>query len=80
MSKWIDHERGPECFCGMPTGVIVNEDGTAELLCIMHTYEAGAMFPLPAERPDNWPDLPRDELNALMQKGAEEADARDGEG
>jgi hypothetical protein len=79
MSKWIDHEKGPECFCSMPTGVIVHEDGTADLLCIMHTYEAGAMFPLPAERPDNWPDLSREELNALMIKGAEEADARDEE-
>ena len=78
MSKWIDREKGPECFCGMPTGVIVHQDGTADLLCIMHTYEAGAMFPLPTDgRPDNWPDIPREELNALMKQGAEEADARE---
>lgn len=76
MSQWIDKEKGPECFCGMPTAVFLCEDGTAALLCIFHTDEAGAMFPLPSERPDNWPEIPREELNALMIKGAEEADAR----
>lgn len=75
MSKWIDKERGPECFCGMPTGVYVDSDGKAGLLCIFHDKEAGAIFPLPKDgRPDNWPDIPREELNALMKRGAEEDD------
>lgn len=74
MSAWIDKERGPECFCGMPTGVHVI-DGKAWLMCIFHEYEAGAMFPLPKdERPDNWPDISREELNAIMKRGAEEDD------
>lgn len=75
MSAWIDKERGPECFCGMPTGVHVI-DGKAWLMCIFHEYEAGAMFPLPKDgRPDNWPDIPHEELNALMKRGAEEDDS-----
>jgi hypothetical protein len=73
MSKWIDKEKGPECFCGMPTGVYVDSDGKACLLCIFHDREAGAMFPLPKDgRPDNWPDIPREELNAIMKRGSEE--------
>lgn len=77
MSKWIDKEKGPECFCGMPTGVWVSGDD-AELVCIFHEKEAGAMFPLPYDgRPDNWPDIPREELNALMKQGAEEAMAKE---
>jgi hypothetical protein len=57
----------------MPTGVYVDSDGKACLLCIFHDREAGAMFPLPKDgRPDNWPDVPREELNALMKRGAEE--------
>jgi hypothetical protein len=80
MSKWIDKEKGPECFCGMPTGVYVNSDGEAGLLCIFHDTEAGAIFPLPKDaRPDNWPDIPREELNALMKLGSEQADAEETE-
>lgn len=74
MSAWIDKEKGPECFCGMPTSVYVtDDDGKAWLMCIFHEYEAGAMFPLPKDgRPDNWPEIPREELNALMKRGSEE--------
>lgn len=73
MSKWIAHEKGPECYCGMLTGVYVNSDGQAGLLCIFHETEAGAIFPLPKNaRPDNWPELSREELNALMKLGAEQ--------
>jgi hypothetical protein len=73
MSKWIDKEHGPECFCGMPTGVYVDSDGKAGLLCIFHEKEAGAIFPLPKDgRPDNWPNIPREELNEIMKRGSEE--------
>ena len=73
MSKWIDKEHGPECFCGMPTGVYVDSDGKAGLLCIFHDTEAGAIFPLPKDgRPDNWPDISREELNEIMKRGSEE--------
>ncbi len=79
MSKWIK-EKGPECYCGMPTGVHVDEDGKAWLLCIFHTNEAGAMFPLPKDgRPDNWPEVTPEELNAIMLKGQEEDDGEDSE-
>lgn len=75
MSEWIK-EKGPECYCGCPTGVIIDSDGKAWLLCIFHTNEEGAMFPLPKDgRPDNWPDIPREELNALMKRGQEEDDS-----
>jgi hypothetical protein len=79
-NKWIDKEKGPECFCGMPTGVYVTSDGHAHLLCIFHDQEAGAMFPLPDDaRPENWPDIPREELNALMVLGSEQDSAREEE-
>ena len=62
----------------MPTGVCVYEDGSAHLMCIFHEYEAGAMFPLPADkRPEGWPDIPREELNQLMILGSQEAAERE---
>jgi len=57
----------------MSTSVYVDEDGKAGLLCIFHKREEGAIFPLPREaRPDNWPDITNEELDALMKLGAEE--------
>jgi hypothetical protein len=74
MSKWIDGEKGPECFCGMPTSVCIFEDGSAHLMCLFHEYEAGAMFPLPKDaRPENWPNIPREELNEIMIRGSRDA-------
>ncbi len=75
--NWVNQEKGPECYCGMPTAVVVLESGRAELLCIFHTNAEGAMFPLPKERPENWPDLTKDELNACMFLGDAEDQARE---
>jgi hypothetical protein len=47
------------------------------LICILHTKAAGASFPLPSVRPDNWPDLSDEEMFACMEQGANEADARE---
>lgn len=74
--NWTDREKGPECFCGMPTMVVVSEDGKrADLMCIFHSYEAGAMFPLPVDgRPDKWPDMTNDEMKELVEAGIAEQD------
>jgi hypothetical protein len=78
--NWTHGEKGPECYCGMPTGVVVSEDGKrADLLCIFHTNEAGAMFPLPAERPANWPELSEEDLTKCMVQGQAEDDAKEDE-
>ncbi len=75
--NWTHGEKGPECFCGMPTGVVVSEDGKrVDLLCIFHSYEAGAMFPLPVNgRPENWPNVTNDEIKALVEAGIAEQEA-----
>lgn len=65
--SWIEKEPGPDCFCGCPTMVVLH-DGGVDLLCFFHTNEAGAMFPLPEERPENWPNLSEDEMAELMEK------------
>lgn len=78
MAEWTK-EKGPRCYCGCATWVEPSWGGAPRLVCIFHTKEAGASFPLPAERPDKWPDLSRDEMQAFMDKGAAEAQAR-GEG
>ena len=78
MSKWIDKEHGPECFCGSPTSVYLSSDDTAGLVCIFHDTDAGALFPLPKDaRPDNWPNITREELNMLMKLGSEQDDAKE---
>ena len=67
---WKNGEAGPQCFCGMPTSVLVDEEGECNLLCIFHTGLAGAMFPLPSKgRPDHWPNMSDKEMNALVESG-----------
>ena len=49
---WRENEDGPECPCGNPAVVKLLPDGSAVLLCLFHTAEAGAITRLPAARPE----------------------------
>lgn len=60
MTDWTNNEDGPDCACGNPTVVKLTNDGPL-LLCLFHTDKAGASFELPRERPDDWPNWPRNE-------------------
>lgn len=71
-SEWQDKEPGPECTCGCPTFVSVLEGHLPMFICFMHTYEAGACFPLPKDRPENWPNLTNDEIKELVDRGIKE--------
>ena len=76
--NWKDKEKGPECFCGMPTFVHVDKDGRADLVCMFHSRDAGAMFPLPKNgRPDNWPNLSIKEVDDVMMQGQAEEERRE---
>lgn len=76
--SWVSGEKGPQCFCGMPTSVMLYDDGSAGLLCIFHRYEAGAIFPLPTNgKPDNWPNLTNDEIKSLVEAGMAEQNNED---
>jgi len=69
--NWIHGEEGPDCFCGNPTIVwIIGE--RASLICLFHTPKEGASFPLPAEKPDTWPNLTNEEMEILVQQGMKE--------
>jgi len=71
--EWKNGEKGPTCFCGMPTAVVVDEEGSVNLLCVFHTSLAGALFPLPKDkRPDKWPEMTDEEMVALVDAGYEE--------
>ena len=59
---WVNNEDGPDCYCGDPTVVKTTEAGSAVLLCLFHNNEAGAIFRLPTDRPDNFATLSLDEL------------------
>ena len=77
MTEW-QKEKGPSCFCGAPTIVTFIADGERKLptlLCFLHEKEAGATFPLPKERPDNWPNLSNAEMIALIERGEKEQEA-----
>ncbi len=78
VSGWPAREAGPTCFCGWPTFVDAQEGHLPILICIFHRRDAGASFPLPLERPDNWPNLSREELQAFMERGEKEHEASDG--
>lgn len=70
--SWVNGEKGPKCFCGMPTNVTIYEGGkTVNLICIFHRYESGAVFPLPANgKPEHWPNLTNDEMKLLVEAGS----------
>lgn len=72
--NWTHGEQGPTCFCGMPTYVMISEDNKRiNLLCVFHTSEAGALFPLPInDRPDNWLNLTDEEMSDLIDRGIKE--------
>lgn len=70
--EWQDKEPGPECTCGAPTFVSVSEGNLPIFICIFHTYEAGACFALPKDRPENWPNLTNDEIKELVDRGIKE--------
>jgi hypothetical protein len=73
---WKHGEKGPRCFCGNTTNVVVDEkSGEVNLLCLLHTKMAGAIFPLPKSgRPDKWPEMTDEEMIVLVDKGYEEQD------
>jgi hypothetical protein len=60
----------------MATWVEPDWGGRPYLICIFHTKAAGASFPLPAVRPDEWPDLTLEEMQVFMTQGATENEAR----
>ena len=70
-TKWQRAEPGPTCGCGAPT-MVHFEDERPMLLCIFHTKAEGAMFSLPSERPERWPDLTVDELREVILRGQQE--------
>ena len=76
--KWIDKEEGPACFCGLPTIVMVADNGDANLVCIFHDKDEGASFPLPKDKkPENWPDLSDEDVDKVMLEGQAEFNAKD---
>ncbi len=77
--EWKSGEKGPTCFCGMPTNVVVDEKtGECNLLCIFHTALAGAIFPLPkSSRPDHWPEMTDEQMSTLIDAGYAEQDERE---
>ena len=66
---WVNTEPGPTCKCGWPTAVSVSKGRLPILWCFGHTKEAGAMWPLPNDKPGNWPNLSDEEMQALIVKG-----------
>lgn len=79
--NWTHGEKGPDCFCGMPTSVMASKDEKrVDLLCLFHTNEAGAMFALPkAGRPDTWPTITNEEMTILVNTGIDEQNSLEDE-
>lgn len=68
--EWKTGEKGPTCFCGMPTNVVIDNEGNCNLLCVFHTSMAGALFPLPKSgKPDKWPEMSDPEMASLIDAG-----------
>jgi len=76
MSPWTDREKGPECYCGGGTFVSCGKHAPI-LICIFHTWEAGASFCLPKERPEKWPNLTHEEMQELTERGIQEQKAEE---
>lgn len=66
--EWKNGEAGPTCLCGKATIVSISHQGI-NLVCLYHTHEAGAFFPLPKRRPSRWPNLSEAEMERLVDEG-----------
>lgn len=75
---WTSGEPGPTCPCGKPTAVIFTAAGLPALLCFAHTEEESALYSLPREKPEKWPALTTEEMQALIARGDQEHEATDG--
>ncbi len=65
MSKWIHNEGGPTCFCGETTIVKILTHEIL-LLCLLHEKEESAVWTLPPNKPENWPNLSNEEMEKLI--------------
>jgi len=78
---WTDNEAGPwckHCNCRTPADVICDEDhgwptvvkrmpnGSFALMCLGHRGDAGLILPLPAEKPENWPEMTMRDVAVLL--------------
>lgn len=73
MKSWTNGEKGPKCFCGMTTTVMVDKSGEVNLLCLTHIGEHGALFPLPKNfRPQQFPYLSDEDMTTLVDQGFQE--------
>jgi hypothetical protein len=77
-SNWIQHESGPDCWCGSPTYVSIGPKGLPHLVCSNHLYETGGLWPLTIERPAHWPAVNVVELDQIVEQAKIERD-EDGE-
>lgn len=81
MKNWINGEKGPTCFCGRPTVVLVKGERTS-LLCFEHegSKHDGAVFPLPQDkRPDMWPHISNQQMESLVDQGFKEQNMIEGD-
>lgn len=77
--EWKHGEAGPVCFCGLPTVVSLKDEFgnvSVNLVCLFHTASAGAIFPLPKEKPANWPSMTDTEMHALIDQAYIERDGQ----
>ena len=70
--QWTHGEEGPQCRCSWPTRVDI-VDGNVVLWCFGHDNEAGMWWPLPSEKPANWPNLSDDEMETLIEIASSDA-------
>lgn len=73
--NWKNNEIGPICFCGLPTCIKIDNNNIT-LICLMHPGLTAICYPLPQNKPDNWPDLSDEEMEKLVDKGFEERDMK----
>lgn len=72
---WEDKEK-ISCPCGNPAIVNFMEGNPRpQMLCIFHSYESGALYPLPMVKPDWFTDNTNKELvNKVLTLGSQEAE------
>lgn len=65
---WTDRERGPECYCGMPTTVMFFGPHEPVLVCLFHSYESGSSWELNFPRPEGFESMDWDTLAEIGDK------------
>lgn len=81
-TSWLENaSEGPKCHCGQTTVIkIFDGDVRPNIFCFAHTSLEAAIWPLPAEKPedfDGWDNATDEQISRWVDIGSKEEENED---